>query len=253
MISLERPIVFIDVETTGTDTQADRIVEMSVVKLKVGGERIVKTYRFNPGIPIPAGATAIHGISDEDVKDNPPFSKMAKSFLEFITGCDLAGFKSNQFDFPLLYSEFTMAGIEWDYNGHNMIDVGSIYTIQEPRTLAAAVKFYCGKELEGAHGAEADIWATVDVFEKQIEQYPDLPKTVEELALFSNYGKKRLDMAGKFTLAEDGTTVLFNFGKQKGQPAKNDYGFLQWMVYKASFPPDTTKIAKQLMGEIPFK
>lgn len=250
-LKLERPVVFVDIESTGTSTTDDKIVEISCIKLMPDATRITKTYRLNPGIPIPEGASAVHGIKDEDVKDLPTFKQLSKGILEFITGCDLGGFKSNHFDFPLLYSEFCNAGLSWDYNLSNFIDVGNIFQIKEPRTLAAAVKFYCGRELEGAHGAEADIEGTIDVFLKQCEMYEDLPNTMQELDLFSNYGNKRLDMAGKFVYDKDGKTILFNFGKLKGQPA-NDYGFLQWMVYKASFPYDTTKIAQQLMDEIPF-
>jgi DNA polymerase III subunit epsilon len=252
MLKLEKPVVFVDIESTGTSTTDDKIVEISCVKLMPDMERIIKTYRINPGIPIPPGATEVHGITDEDVKDQPIFKRLANGLMDFITGCDLAGFKSNHFDFPMLYSEFSNAGVTWDYTLHNFIDVGNIFQIKEPRTLAAAVKFYCGKELEGAHGAQADIEATIDVFIKQTEMYEDLPNTMTELDLYSNYGNKRLDMAGKFVFDKDGKTILFNFGKDKGKPA-TDYGFLNWMVYKANFPPDTTKIALQLMNEIPFK
>lgn len=252
MLQLLRPIVFMDFETTGTNTEKDKIVEMACVKLMPNGDRTVKTYRINPIIPIPEGATKVHGITNEMVKDAPTFKQLSKGMLEYISGCDLAGFKSNTFDFPMLYSEFLNAGIEWDYSKHNFIDVGNIFQIQEPRTLSAAVKFYCGKVLEDAHSAEADILATIDVFEKQINCYPDLPNTIQELDIFCNFGSKRLDMSGKFAYADDGETVIFNFGPSKGKPAKNDYGFLKWMVFKADFAPDTVAIAKKLMNEIPI-
>ena len=252
MINISRPIVFIDFETTGINTQEDRIVEMGVIKLFPDGTRSGKEYKVNPTIPIPASATEIHGISDDDVKDSPKFSQLAKGLLDFITGCDLAGFNSNHFDFPLLYAEFDRCGIEWDYNQHQMVDVGNIFKIKETRTLSAAVQFYCKKEHVDAHSALADIEATVDVFQAQILHYEDLPTTIEELSLYSNFGKKRLDMAGKFTLHDDGITILLNFGKNKGLPAKDDLGFLNWMITKASFPPDTNRIAHKILEDNNF-
>lgn len=252
MIKIERPIVFVDFETTGTDTMKDRIVEMSFAKLNLDASREVKTYRVNPEMAIPKGASDVHGITNADVDDKPTFKSYSKGILAFIEGCDLGGFKSNQFDFPLLYMEFNRAGINWDYNQHQMIDCGNIFTIKEPRTLAAAVKFYCGIELEGAHGAECDILGTISVFESQLLKYfteDEEVKTISDLALFSNYGNKRLDMAGKFVLDKDGETILLNFGKLKGQPAKKDRGFLNWMttVYP-SFPKDTLDIVYKLLG-----
>lgn len=251
MLQLLRPLIFADFETTGTDTQNDRIIEYSFCKLMPDGSKEIKTGRINPTILIPEGATAVHGITNDDVKDSPLFKQKAKGLLSFIEDCDLGGFNSNSFDYPLLYAEFNRAGIEWDYSKHNLVDPGNIFKIQEARTLAAAYKFYCGKDLEGAHGAENDILATVEVFQSQLERYPDLPQTIKELALYSNYGVQRLDMGGKFVMDKDGKTILFNLGKLKGQPAK-DYGFLNWMLFKADFPPDTRKIAKQLIDEIPY-
>lgn len=255
MLIFERPIVFVDFESTGVDTQKDRIVEMSLVKwFPDNSERIVKTYRVNPGIPIPAGASDVHGIKDEDIKDSPKFSQLAKGLLEFIADCDLAGFASNHFDFPLLYAEYSRCGIDWDYTKHAMIDCGNLFKIKEARTLAAAVKFYCDKELEGAHGAEADILGTVDVFDAQLEKYfsDDKNMDVEDLALITNFDKKRLDMSGLFTYAADGTTVIFGLGKNIGKKA-TDYDYLKWVVFSSSFPKDTKDLARKLMNEIPYK
>lgn len=243
-----RPIIFFDIESTGIDTEKDRIVELCVIKcFYPDTNREIKTYRINPGIPIPASATEIHGISDEDVKDAPLFKQLAKSLLEYIKDCDLGGYNSNHFDIPMLYAEFNRAGVLWDYKGVDFIDPGVIFKRKEERTLSAAMRFYCGEELEGAHGSEADTLATIKVFEAMVNKYDDLPDNIKELALYCNYDKKRLDLAGKFTLAEDGKTILLNFGKNKGLPAKDDWGFLNWMVNKASFPPDTTAIAIALM------
>lgn len=252
-MKLQRSLLFIDLETTGVDPQESRIVELACVKLFPDGTREKKRYLINPLVPIPKSASDIHGITNEMVKDAPAFKQISVSFHQYITDCDLAGFRCNHFDFPLLYSEFLRSGIEWDYNKHALVDVGNIYTIQEPRTLSAAVKFYCGKELEGAHGALADIEATVDVFEAQVEKYTDLPKDINELAIFSNYGRKILDMAGLFTYAEDGVTIIFAKGKHKDKVATLDNDYLSWVVYKSNFPPDTRKLAKQLMDKIPYR
>lgn len=249
MLQLTRSLVFVDFESTGVSPETDRIIEYAFCKLNPDGSRETKEGRLNPEMPIPAGATAVHGITDEDVKNCVYFRQLAKGILEFIKDCDLGGFASNNFDFPLLYAEFNRAGIEWIWQAHQMIDCGVIYKRKEERTLAAAVRFYCGEELEGAHGALADIIGTANVFEAQIKRYEDLPQTIPELALYSNFDRPKLDMAGKFVMAEDGKTILLNFGKSKGQPAKNDWGFLNWMVTKANFPADTNKIAYALMND----
>lgn len=252
MITIKRPIVFADFETTGADTEVDRIVEYSFCKLFPDGTREVKSGRLNPEIPISPGATKVHGITNQDVLDKPTFKRYANGILDFIKDCDLAGFRSNAFDFPLLYNEFLRVGISWDWKQHLMIDVGVIFTVKEPRTLAAAVRFYCKEELEGAHGAEADILATCNVLQAMLTHYSDLPDTLEGLATLSNYDRPRLDMAGKFTMDEDGRTVLFNFGQHKGKPALKEYDYLRWMAYneKAKFNEDTRNFAKELIKQI---
>jgi len=250
MLQLIRPLIFVDFESTGTDVKTDLIVEYSFCKLLPDGEREIKTGYFNPGRPIPPAATEVHKITDEMVKNAPTFKQKAKGILEFISGCDLAGFNSNRFDFPLLHAEFARAGIVWDHTQHQMIDVGNIFKIKEERTLSAAYNFYCGKSLDGAHSAEVDILATVEVLQGQFEKYDDLPTDMQELEVYSNFGKKRLDLAGAFVYADDGETILFNIGKNKGQKA-DDYGFLRWMVFTADFPADTKKIATELMNALP--
>src|SRR5690606_29861619 len=162
-IKLERPLVFLDIESTGIDREHDRIIELSLVKMMPDGEVVTRTRRLNPTIPIPPAATEVHGITDQDVKDMPTFAQVANGVLELISGCDLAGYNSINYDFPMLFNEFMRAGINWNYDQHQMVDVGNIFKIKEERTLSAAVQFYCGKELDGAHGAEADTLATVDV------------------------------------------------------------------------------------------
>lgn len=244
-LHLTRPLAFIDIEATGLDTEKDRIVELSVTKLLPDGSRESRTRRFNPEMPIPAASTEIHGITDEDVKDCNNFQHTAKGLFKFIDGCDIAGFNSNRFDVPILYKEFLRAGIIWDHKTFRMIDVGNIFKINEERTLAASLKFYCGKDHEGAHGAEADVNATIEVFEAQFERYPDLPTDLDELQIYCNHGKKILDLAGKFTLNEQNEIVI-NFGVNRGKLAKDEPGLMQWMIGK-DFAPDTLEICNQIL------
>lgn len=157
-LNLKRPIIFFDLETTGVDTARDRIVEISMVKVMPDGEEIRKTRRLNPGMHIPAEATAVHGITDEDVKDCPTFAQVAKSLEQFIRGCDFGGFNSNRFDLPVLVEEFLRAGVDVDFKRRKFIDVQNIFHKKEQRTLVAAYKFYCDKELDDAHSAEATRW-----------------------------------------------------------------------------------------------
>lgn len=250
MINLVRPIIFFDLEATGTDRENDRIVEISVLKLELDGSTKTFTTRINPTIPIPAGATEIHHITDNDVKDCKTFAQLAPGLFQSFKGCDLAGFNSNNYDVPLLYNEFLRCGLVLDYKSVNLIDVGNIFKIQEQRTLTAAAKFYCGVDLEDAHSAEADIKATYEVFKAQLEKYPDLPQDVAELAKFTNYGKNILDLSGKFC-EDDNGVVLYNFGKNRGKPVKEDLGFLNWMMGK-DFAPDTLEIAQKLYNEFAF-
>lgn len=248
-MELKKPIAFIDLETTGTDINNDRIVEISICKVNLDFSREVKTRRVNPGILIPAGASEIHGIKDEDVANEPPFRSIAKGIHAFIDGCDIGGFNSNNFDIPLLFNEFERSGIQWDYTKCNFIDVGNIYKIKEPRTLAAAVKFYTGENIENAHSAEADINATVDVFFKQLEKYDDVPTTAEELHLYCNYGKRSIDLSGWFAYADDGVTVLFNKGKHKDKKVSENLDYIEWML-RTPFPSDVHKYCLEFINQL---
>ena len=194
-LNLKRPIVFFDLETTGVDTAKDRIVEISMVKVMPDGEQIVKTRKLNPGMHIPAEATAIHGITDEDVRDCPTFAQVAKSLEQFIRGCDFGGFNSNRFDLPVLVEEFLRAGVDVDFKRRRFVDVQNIFHKKEQRTLVAAYKFYCDKDLEDAHSAEADTLATYEVLMAQLERYPDLENDIDKLAEFSTRGEAA-DYAG---------------------------------------------------------
>jgi DNA polymerase-3 subunit epsilon len=244
---LQRPIVFFDIESTGLDRANDRIVEISVVKMHNADTFKTITRRLNPGMPIPPATTAVHGITDEMVKDCPTFKNVAKALMEFLTGCDMGGYGCISFDVPMLYNEFLRAGIEWDFHEVNIIDCSNIFKQKEPRDLTAAMKFYCNAEHAGAHGAEADAMATAKVFMAQLQCYPELEAMpLSELALFSNFGHKILDLSGKFTYNQDGEIVL-NFGPHRGKKAEDNLDFLNWMLSK-DFPPDTVKICQSFFN-----
>ena len=240
-LNLKRPIVFFDLETTGVDTAKDRIVEISMVKVMPDGEQIVKTRKLNPGIHIPAEATAIHGITDEDVRDCPTFAQVAKSLEQFIRGCDFGGFNSNRFE------EFLRAGVDVDFKRRRFVDVQNIFHKKEQRTLVAAYKFYCDKDLEDAHSAEADTLATYEVLMAQLERYPDLENDIDKLAEFSTRGEAA-DYAGRILFNEKGEEV-FGFGKYKGRPVAEVFraepSYYAWMM-NGDFPLYTKKVITEI-------
>ena len=214
-LNLKRPIIFFDLETTGVDTAKDRIVEISLVKVMPDGEEIVKTRRINPEMPIPAEATAIHHITDEDVKDCPTFKQIAKSLYQFMTGCDFGGFNSNRFDLPMLVEEFLRVGVDVDFKNRKFVDVQNIFHQMEQRTLVAAYKFYCDKDLTEAHSAEADTLATYEVLKAQLDRYDTLENDIDALATFSSRGETA-DYAGRIGYNDKGEEI-FAFGKYKGR------------------------------------
>lgn len=242
-ISIRNPLVFIDLETTGIDVVNDRIVEISALKIMPTGKQEIKTRRVNPTIPIPAEATAVHGISNDDVKDEPTFKEIAKSLAQFLEGCDMAGFNSNKFDFPLLAEEFLRADVDFDFRKRKFIDVQTIFHKMEKRTLEAAYKFYCNKDLMGAHSAEADAIATFEVLKSQLDRYPDLQNDIDFLAEFSTH-KQNVDFAGRIVYDENGVEV-FNFGKHKGKPVEDVFtkepSYYSWMM-NGDFPLYTKKV-----------
>ncbi|MDE5943977.1 MAG: 3'-5' exonuclease [Rikenella sp.] len=250
-LKLKRPIIFFDIESTGVDPGKDHIVEISLIKVHPNGDEEVKTRRINPGVPIPAASTAIHGITDEDVKDCPTFAQIGRSLAEFIQGADLAGYNSNKFDIPILVEEFMRAGIEIDLHGKRFVDVQNIFHKMEQRTLAAAYKFYCGSEIENAHSAEADIRATYEVLKAQLDRYPDaLENDVEFLADFSRMSRN-VDFAGRIALNEHDVPV-FNFGKHKGRPVAEVFAsepsYYSWMM-NGDFPRETKQVLTRLRLE----
>lgn len=247
-ITLTRPLVCFDIEATGKDPQNDRIVELSLIKIFPDGTRKTATSRLNPTIPIPPASTEVHGITDEDVKDCKTFAQVAEGIHKFIQGCDTLTYNGLYYDLRMLYFEFLRADITWNYNEHLHVDAGNIFKINEQRTLTAAVKFYCDRDHDDAHGAEADTVATIDVFSAQIEKYPEMPKTLPELAKYSNHDKEILDLSGKFTL-NDNNEICYNFGKYPGERVVDHIDYLDWMLHKASFNPDTVAIGQKIWDE----
>lgn len=251
-LQLKRPLVFFDLETTGTNIAHDRIVELSILKVFPDGSEEVKTRRINPQIPIPPEATALHHISDEDVKDCPTFKQIAKSLAQWIEGCDLAGFNSSRFDVPLLAEEFLRAGVDVDFSKKKLIDVQVIFHRKEERTLKGAYKFYCGKNLEDAHTAEADTRATYEVFKAQLTHYPDLQNDIDVLSQEYSAFNNNVDLAGRIIRNEAGEEI-FNFGKHKGKPVREvlreEPSFYSWMM-DADFPLNTKQILTKIRLEL---
>lgn len=250
-MKLTRPIVFFDLETTGVKIGIDRIVEMSLCKIHTDGKQDIFTLLVNPEMPIPKEASDVHGITDDKVRGKHPFRDIAPRLLKLIEGCDLGGFNSNKFDVPFLFAEFTRVGLQWDYTKHDFVDAYSIYVSHERRDLTSAVKYYLNRDHEGAHGAEADIKATVEVFMKQVEMYDDLPDSISEIAKSQmKEGAIRVDLSGKFYRATKDGPILLAFGKHKDMPAKDHIGFLLWMMGVPDMPLDSKMIAQQIRNEI---
>ncbi len=247
-LNLKNPIVFFDIESTGLNVAYDRIVEISAVKVMPDGTTETKTRRINPTIPISKEAQAIHGISQDDVKDCPTFKEIAKSFANWLSGCDIAGYNSTKFDIPLLSEEFLRAGVDFDFRKRHLVDVQVIFHKMEQRTLSAAYKFYCHKDLENAHSAESDTMATYEVLMAQLDKYPDgLRNDIQFLSDFST--KSRFaDYAGRIVY-NDNDVPVFNFGKHKGKPVedvlRNEPSYYSWMM-NGDFTLDTKKVLTEI-------
>jgi DNA polymerase-3 subunit epsilon len=246
-LNLKRPIIFFDLETTGVDTSKDRIVEISLVKVMPNGEEIVKTRRINPEMHIPEEATAVHHITDEDVKECPTFRQIAKSLYQFMEGCDFGGFNSNRFDLPMLVEEFLRVGVDVDFKKRKFIDVQNIFHQMEQRTLVAAYKFYCNKDLTEAHSAEADTLATYEVLKAQLDRYDNLENDIEALAKFSSRGETA-DYAGRIGYNDKGEEI-FTFGKYKGRTVADifstDPSYYTWLM-NGDFPAYTKKVITEI-------
>jgi DNA polymerase III subunit epsilon len=250
---LKRPIVFFDLETTGVDPVKDRIVELAFIKLHPDGRKETFVRRTNPTIPIPKESSAIHGITDEDVKNAPTFKQIAHQLFDWIRGCDMGGYNSSKFDLPLLAEEFLRVGINVDFTERNMIDVQQIFFKMEARTLGAAYKFYCNKDLENAHSAEADIAATIEVLEAQLEKYDKIGNDVPTLHNFT-HTDEYVDYARRIIM-KDGAPV-FNFGKHKGRKVEEIFTtepqYYDWMM-QADFSLHTKQKISEILNRMKFK
>jgi len=259
-LNLTKPIAFFDLETTGIKVATDRIVEICIYRLNPDENTRIKTLRINPEMPIPPEVTAIHGITDEDVKDCPTFKQVAHDLAHFLDNCDLAGYNSNHFDIPLLVEEFLRAEIDFDLKGRRFVDVQNIFHKMEPRNLRAAYKFYCDKELINAHSAEADTIATYEILKAQLDRYSSVMvkdkkgnltqpvvNDIKALSAFS-YATKAVDLIGHIVFNEKNIEV-FNFGKHKGKPVaqvlKDEPSYYDWMM-KGEFPLSTKKVLTSL-------
>ncbi len=246
-LNLKKPIIFFDLETTGTDISKDRIVEICYIKVFPDGREVEFTKRINPGIHIPEVASAVHGIYDEDVKDAPLFKDVAREIANEFEGCDIAGFNSNRFDLPLLAEEFLRAQVDIDLSRLKAIDVQVLYHKREPRTLSAAHKFYCGAEFDNAHSALADTRATYNVLMAQLDHYDDLENDMDALAKESSF-TNNVDFAGRFVYDANGRE-LFNFGKYKGmfvdEVLARDPGYYGWMM-NGEFPLNTKQVLTRI-------
>jgi len=259
-LDLTRPLAFFDLETTGIKVATDRIVEICIIRINPDNSTKIKTSRINPGILIPFEATAIHGITNEDVKDAPSFSQIAHELAQFLDGCDLAGYNSNHFDIPLLMEEFLRAGVDFELKGRRFVDVQNIFHKMEPRNLKAAYKFYCEKDLENAHSAEADTMATYEILKAQLDRYKDsvfkdrkgnvtqpVINDVKALSDFS-YVTRNVDLIGHIVY-NDKNQEVFNFGKHKGklvaQIFRDEPSYYDWMM-KSEFPLSTKKVVTSI-------
>ncbi|MHC4137992.1 MAG: exonuclease domain-containing protein [Planctomycetota bacterium] len=250
-LKLDRPLVFFDLETTGTDPARDKIVEIAVLRLEPDGERRARTRRIDPERPIPPEATAVHGIRDEDVQDAPPFRRVARSLLDLLEGADFGGFNVRRFDLPLLERELRECGLDLGLERRRVVDAMTIFHRKEPRDLSAAVQHYLGREHEDAHGAEADVNAAVDVLDAQLERYPDVPRTVEELDAWLRPRGETADEQGKFV--QRGGEIVFNFGKHRGRSleevAREAPDYLDWIV-GSDFPEDAKETVREVMAKV---
>ncbi len=246
-MQLTKPIIFFDLETTGVNTASDRILQIGAIKIQPDGSREAKNLLINPGIPIPAAATAVHGISDEDVKDKPRFRQIAKSFAEWLSGCDLAGYNSDNFDVPMLVVEFARVGVEFPEEGTRFIDVLKIERNVNSHRLEETFRRYTGEKLEGAHDALADVRATATVFQLQLSRNPNLPNSIPDLEELCQGENGRVDFAGK--LYEKEGQVCWSFGKHKHQLVTATRDYANW-VLGGDFPSETKKHIRRILEAV---
>ena len=266
-LNLKRPLAFFDLETTGVNVASDRIVEISILKALPDGSEDIKTLRINPMMPIPLESSLVHGIYDEDIKHEPTFKQVGEELARFLDDCDLAGYNSNRFDIPVLMEEFLRNGIDFDIDNRHFVDVQNIFHQMEQRTLKAAYQFYCGKNIENAHSAEADIKATYEVLKSQIEKYENkewedkkgqiskpVQNNIEALHKFTNLNKP-VDFAARMVYNEEGVEVI-NFGKHKGRAVEDVFqsepSYYNWML-NGDFPLYTKKCLEKIWNRMNAK
>lgn len=246
-LNLRRPIAFIDLETTGINVSADRIVEISVLKITPDGKEDWISTRINPEMPIPSKSTAIHGITDDDVSEAPTFREIARNLAVFLEGTDLAGYNAIKFDIPVLAEEFLRVNIDFNFRKRKYVDPQVIFHRKEQRTLSAAYQFYCSKELKNAHSSKADTVATYEVLKAQLDRYSDLENDIEKLAELSSFNNIA-DFAGRIIYDENGVEV-FNFGKHKGKAVelvfREEPSYYSWMM-NGDFPLYTKKVLTEI-------
>ncbi len=248
-IKLDRPLIVFDIEATGISPRADRIIELAAIRIETDSSEVKGYWLINPGIPIPVETTAIHGITDEIVREQPTFKDKALEILSFFREADLAGFNAGRFDIPMLSEEFTRAGIPFDAPSRRLLDAQRIFHTREPRDLSAALRFYCERDHQDAHGAEADVRATLDVIIGQFKRYTDLPQDMGSLdKTFNPYDPFNADRSGRLRWVNG--EIAINFGKKKGAKLRDlvnvDPGFLKWMI-KNDFPQDTRAICENAL------
>ena len=265
-LNLSKPIAFFDLETTGVNVASDRIVEISILKILANGSREILTKRINPTIPIPKQASDVHGIYDNDIINEPTFKSLASDIANFLLDCDLAGYNSNKFDIPILVEEFMRAGVDFEIKSRRLVDVQNIFHQMEQRTLKAAYKFYCGKEIINAHSAEADIEATYEVFLAQLQKYDGvefedkkgnktfpIKNDIKALHDFTNINRNA-DLAGRIIFNDKGEEV-FNFGKHTGKPVekvlREEPSYYSWMM-NGDFPLYTKKVLTDIKLRLAF-
>ena len=253
-LNLKKPLAFFDLETTGVDVTKDRIVEIAILKIHPNQKQETLYFKINPGVPIPIQASQVHGIYDKDVINCPKFAEVALEILNFLKNCDLGGFNSNKFDIPMLKEEMLRVQYDLDIESRNLVDVQIIYHKMEPRTLEAAYKYYCKKDLNNAHSAEADTMATYEVLKAQLDKYPELQNDVEYLSNTFNNASNYLDSSRRFLKTEKG--IILCFGKYKDhtieEVIQKDKNYFNWM-YQADFALDTKNVILKLSEQFQFK
>ena len=252
-LELKRPLAVIDLETTGVNPGSDRIVEIAIVKIFPDGTQLVKRKLINPEMPISKASSDIHGITDEMIKDAPTFKQVANEIKQFLENCDLGGYNSNKFDIPLLVEEFLRIGIDFKFETRKLVDVQKIFYQMEPRTLSAAYKFYCKKELLNAHSAEADVLATWEVLDAQLERYPQLGNSIESILKVIGE-EESVDFARRMIIQEG--KIIFNFGKHKGKQVEDVFrierSYYDWMM-QGDFPQHTKQKVTEILNKVYLK